>query len=499
MTSTPLQYAEDFVSFVNSSPTPYHAVNSAKRRLLDAGFVELSERETWRSAQLGVSKSVQKGGKYFVTRNGLSIIAFSVGENYKNGDGIAIVGAHTDSPCLRIKPISKKTLEGFIQVGVEQYGGLIAHSWFDRDLLVAGRVFVKEGENGDERYVPRLVNINRPLLRIPTLAIHLNREVNTKFEFNKETKMVPIAGQTALDKNEAKSADKKHSCADDPELQMSPEQFELVQNVILRHNRTLLEVVSAELGVETSQIEDFELLLYDHQKSTIGGLNDEFIFLARLDNLTSCYAAVNGLVELSSGAEAKEGIHMLSLFDHEEIGSVSAQGADSSFLPDVLHRLTGINFGSEQHFDGAETFHEVMSKSFLLSSDQAHGVHPNYSEFYESENRPHLNKGPVIKINANQRYATNSKGIVLIKKVADRAKVPLQLFVVRNDSPCGSTIGPMLSAKLGIRTLDLGNPQLSMHSIRETGGTFDVVRLNDLFKGFYEHYNRLDLQIQAEI
>lgn len=240
-----------------------------------------------------------------------------------------------------------------------------------------------------------------------------------------------------------------------------------MQNVISRHNQSLIELIAKELGVKPQQIEDFELLLYDHQKSEIGGLNDEFIFSARLDNLTSCFAATESLIESADDLANQKGIQLISLFDHEEIGSRSLHGADSSFLPDVLLRLTRIDFEGNVDVD---FFHEVISKSFLLSSDQAHGVHPNYGEAYESQNRPQINLGPVIKINANQRYATNSPGVVLLKKVADKAKVPLQLFVVRNDSPCGSTIGPLLSSKLGIRTLDLGNPQLSMHSIRDWRG-----------------------------
>ncbi|KAI3406780.2 hypothetical protein KGF56_000385 [Candida oxycetoniae] len=496
-----LKYAQDFVDFVNESPTPYHAVDSVKKMLVNEGFEEIVERNNWSK-----SYKLAKNGKYFVTRNGSSIIAFTVGGKYENGNGIAIVGAHTDSPCLRIKPISKRTSEGFITIGVEQYGGLIAHTWFDRDLSVAGRVYVNE----EGQFVPKLLKIDKPLLRIPTLAIHLNREVNTKFEFNKETKLVPIAGQTALDKNENENGKKtaateggnKHSCSDDPNLQMTQEQFESVRNVISRHNKSLIELIAKELNVEPSQIEDFELLLFDHQKSVIGGLNDEFIFSPRLDNLTSCFAATQGLIESVDQLPNEKGIQMISLFDHEEIGSRSSHGADSSFLPDIIQRLAKINFNNvkekESGSGSVDFFHEIVSKSFLLSSDMAHGIHPNYGEAYESQHRPQVNMGPVIKINANQRYATNSPGIVLIKKVADRAKVPLQLFVVRNDSPCGSTIGPLLSSKLGIRTLDLGNPQLSMHSIRETGGTYDVIKLMDLFKSYFENYVDLDSKILCD-
>lgn len=483
-----LEYANKFIDFVNASPTPYHAVQTVKTLLNEAGFIELSERESWAD-----KINPKKNDKFYVTRNGSSIISFTVGNKIKNGDGISIVGAHTDSPCLRIKPISDRTSEGFIQIGVEQYGGLIAHTWFDRDLSIAGRVYIKDGE----KLIPRLLKIDKPLLRIPTLAIHLNRDVNTKFEFNKETKLVPIAGQTQFDTADDKADEdeeftKVHKCSDDPNLQLSDVQFESIQSVITRHNRSLIELIASELEVKVDQIEDFELVLFDHQKSVIGGLNDEFIFSPRLDNLTSCFTATNALIENSVNLKNERGIQLMALFDHEEIGSVSYQGANSSFILEIIQRLSKINFENAAESVGFDLYHEIVSNSFLLSSDQAHGVHPNYSEFYESKNKPQINKGPVIKINANQRYATNSSGIVLIKSIANSAKVPLQLFVVRNDSPCGSTIGPGLSAKLGVRTLDLGNPQLSMHSIRETGGSYDIIHLNNLFKSYFENYSTIN-------
>lgn len=461
-----LEYAQEFVDFVNASPTPYHAVNTVKQMLQSQGFTHLFERDQWSLSNLN------SPGKYFVTRNASSIIAFTIGEkiHQEPAPSFAIIGAHTDSPCLRIKPISDRTEEGFIQIGVEQYGGLIAHTWFDRDLSIAGRVYVKEGE----KYVPRLIKIDKPLMRIPTLAIHLNREVNQKFEFNKEDKLVPIAGQT-------------HSCKDDPNLKMTTEEFESVQSIISRHNSSIIKLIAKELNVEMEQIQDFELLLYDTQKSVIGGLNDEFIFSPRLDNLESCYCSTKGLIESCKTLNEQTGISLISLFDHEEVGSKSAQGADSSFLPDILHRLTT-----------SDIFYSSMSKSFVLSSDMAHGVHPNYKSNYESKNKPELNKGPVIKINANQRYSTNSPGIILMKALGEKHKIPLQLFVVRNDSPCGSTIGPFLASKLGIRTLDLGNPQLLMHSIRETGGTADIKTLVDLFSGYLADYHRLQENIYTD-
>ncbi|ODV70082.1 peptidase M18, aminopeptidase I [Hyphopichia burtonii NRRL Y-1933] len=483
-----LEYANGLVDYVNKSPTPYHAIKTTSSKLVEAGFVQLSERENWNKQE-----KVRKGGKYFVTRNDSSIVAFTVGGEYKEGNGLAIVGGHTDSPCLRLKPKSLIKKHGFIQIGVEQYGGMIAHTWFDRDLSVAGKVYILDSTNG--QLIPKLVKIDKPLLRIPTLAIHLNREANQKFEFDKETKLLPIAGQVSLDKNASTKHDERKSCADDPDLKLTSEQFESVQSVITRHSQSLVELIADELSVSISQIEDFELVLFDHQKSVIGGLNDEFVFSPRLDNLTTCFTATNALIEASKEAnENQDIIRIMALFDHEEIGSVSFTGADSSFLLDIIQRLGKISFDSSSNM--VDNFHQVVSNSFLLSSDQAHGVHPNYSEFYETNHSPHVNLGPVIKINANQRYATNSSGIVLIKRIAEKVKVPLQLFVVKNGSPCGSTIGPMLSAKLGMRTLDLGNPQLSMHSIRETGGSYDVIQLNNLFKGFYLHYNEVDQCLQ---
>jgi aspartyl aminopeptidase len=477
-TSLAAQYAQDFIAFLNSAPTPYHAVSSLKKMLVAAGFTELSERTNW-------GGKVERGHKYFVTRNSSSIIAFAVGAQWVAGNSVAMVGAHTDSPCLKIKPISKRSAEGFIQVGVEMYGGGIWHSWFDSDLSLGGRVMVHE--NG--KYVPKLINIHRPLLKIPTLAIHLDRDVNTKFEFNKETQLLPIAGLT-------NAVTKTSGCCGGEESKISPEQFQSLSSVIERHNEQLVELIASEAGVEVSQVEDFELLLYDHKPSCIGGLHDEFIFSARLDNLTSCFTATQGLIESSTEESLCEesGIRLISCFDHEEIGSSSAQGADSNFLPNILDRITGLS-GISSKDEGSQIHTHILessSKSFFLSSDVAHGVHPNYANKYESNHKPKLGEGPVIKINANQRYMTNSPGIVLLKECAKKAEVPLQLFVVQNASPCGSTIGPILASKTGIRTLDIGNPILSMHSIRETGSSADIERAVKLFESYYEHFSSIE-------
>lgn len=474
MTTETLKSARGFLSFVNSSPTPYHVVANVSSSLKAAGFVEISERQHW-------AGKIQKGGKYFVTRNASSLIAFAVGQKYSPGNSFAMVGGHTDSPVLRIKPISKSKKEGYIQIGVETYGGGIWHTWFDRDLSVAGRVFV----NIDGKLVSKLVKIDKPLLRIPTLAIHLTKDRYVKFEFNKETQFKPIAG---LEESEESSG-----CCKSEDL--SPEEFQSVKDIISRHDKQLLDLVAKKLDVEVSQIEDFELVLFDTQLSVLGGLNDEFIFSPRLDNQVTCYCSMEGIINSSTEdlLKEQEGIQLISLFDHEEIGSLSAQGADSSFLHDVVGRITALTLTPDVDLKGTELpasyFQQAMAKSFMISSDMAHGVHPNYPENYDSLNRPQLNQGPVIKVNANQRYVTNSAGIVLMKRIGSKSTTPMQLFVARNDSPCGSTIGPMISAKMGLRTLDLGNPQLSMHSIRETGGSLDIQLLINLFEKYFEIYS----------
>ncbi|KAJ0426207.1 peptidase M18 [Aspergillus carlsbadensis] len=473
------QPALDFLSFVNASPTPFHAVLSAKQLLAKAGFQEIKEKDSWAS-------TCRPGGKYYLTRNSSTIVAFAVGKKWQPGNPIAMIGAHTDSPVLRIKPVSNKRGEGYIQVGVETYGGGIWHTWFDRDLGVAGRAMVR-AEDGS--IVQKLIKIDRPILRIPTLAIHLERQET--FSFNKETQLFPIAGMIAAELNRTGQPKEEKKNEEGESAEFSP-----LKSITERHHLHIVELIAAEAGVKPNDVLDFEMILFDTQKSCLGGLLEEFIFSPRLDNLNSSYCATAGLIESVSDDSALENestIRLIALFDHEEIGSCTAQGADSNILPAIIRRLSVLPSASGDA-DTATAYEQTLSTSFLLSADMAHGVHPNWSAKYESDHRPEINKGPVIKINANARYATNSPGIVLLQEVARKAAndggegVPLQLFVVRNDSSCGSTIGPMLSAALGARTLDLGNPQLSMHSIRETGGTYDVAHSIRLFKSFFEHY-----------
>ncbi|KAF3937227.1 hypothetical protein ABW19_dt0207453 [Dactylella cylindrospora] len=402
---------------------------------------------------------------------------------------MSIVGAHTDSCALRLKPVSKRTTEGntFMQIGVETYGGGLWHTWFDRDLSMAGRAMIRQS---DGSIVSKLIKIDKPILRVPTLAIHLDRQEN--FAFNKETQLFPILGLIAAELNKDAPVPTEDKM-DTEEEDKSEKPFAPLAAITERHHPAVVKLIAEAAETQPQDVLDFEVILYDTQKGTLGGLNEEFIFSARLDNLGMTYCSIEGLIaslETEDALDNEAGIRVIACFDHEEIGSTTAQGADSNFLPAVASNASA---PVDHLFSPTTTyFEESLIKSFLISADMAHSVHPNYPAKYESHHRPEMNKGTVIKINANARYATNSPGIVLVQECARDAGVPLQLFVVRNDSSCGSTIGPMLSAQMGMRTLDLGNAQLSMHSIRETGGAYDVEHAIKLFKSFFEKYTALE-------
>lgn len=361
-------------------------------------------------------------------------------------------------------------------------------------------MLVRDGD----KFVQKLIKVEKPLLRIPTLAIHLHRQTN--FDPNKEAELFPILGLAAAELNKGSSDATPAATEPADDAMAEDEDFKPLEKMTTRHHPAILDVIASEAGVDVAAVVDFELILYDTQKSCIGGINDEFIFSARLDNLGMTYCSVEGLIKSVKDSSALDNdsiIRMIVCFDHEEIGSTSAQGANSNLLPSVIRRLSVLPGNRDNASDGsyeqvhhegeeATAYEQTLSRSFLVSADMAHAVHPNYSGKYEASHQPAINGGTVIKVNANQRYATNSPGIVLLQECARIAGVPLQLFVVRNDSPCGSTIGPGLAAKLGMRTLDLGNPQLSMHSIRETGGTADVEHAVKLFDGFFESYGQLE-------
>ena len=360
-------------------------------------------------------------------------------------------------------------------------------------------------------------------MRIPNLAIHLDRQ--EAFTPNKETHLFPIAGLAAaeLKRQDQLKQENDETQADERQRQQQQEEaFTPLKAVKQRHHPYLVDLIAEDAGAKPEDVVDFELVLFDTQKACLGGLTDEFIFSARLDNLNQTFCAVQGLIESvseSSALEDESSIRLMAAFDHEEIGSMTAQGAFSTMLPAIIRRLSvlpassfaenesEVSYDKANEPDLATAYEQTLSSSFLISADMAHAVHPNYGAKYEADHRPQINQGPVIKINANARYATNSPGIALLQEVAqmaakggddDQRGVPLQLFVVRNDSSCGSTIGPMLSAHLGARTLDLGNPQLAMHSIRETAGTTDVHHAIRLFCSFFQHYSSLEKTILVD-
>ena len=454
------RFTEKLLAFINESPSPYHAVHNSKKALMGAGFSELKENDPWK---------LELNGKYFFTRNQSCLVAFAVGGEYKAGGGITSIGAHTDCPCLKMKPISKITKQGQTLLGVQCYGGGLWHTWFDRDLALAGRVLVR-GDNGNVQ--SHLVHLTGPCCRVPTLAIHLNREVNEKgFIFNKETQLLPLMA-LGMDEGLDQAA----------------------------HSAMLMNALASAAGCAAADIIDMEIYLADAVPACVGGLQKDMIFAPRLDNLHSSFCGTEALVAASAADALKNAVDvkLLALFDNEEVGSCSNQGALSALLPDLWSRIAcGLgNRTLSSALSAAELVSMVKANSYLLSADMAHACHPNYPEKHEDNHRVKLAGGPVVKINANQRYATTAETGALLFAIAKNHGIAMQQVVVRNDSACGSTIGPLSSANLGIRVADIGAPQLSMHSIREMCAVADVDPSVALFTALYTDFSAIDKTFQ---
>ena len=426
--------AHDLLAYIDASPTPYHAVRETIRRLSAQGYRELDERQPW---------DLKPGDKVYVTRGDTSIAAFHLGTRPVDQAGFKLVGAHTDSPNLRLKPNAQVQRNGYHQLGVEVYGGPLFSTWLDRDLSIAGRVVVAN----EGRPAHHLVDFRRPLLRIPNLAIHLNRTVNTDgLKLNAQDHLVPVLGLERSGAVDLKAM--------------------LVE-----------ELARGGARVAAGDILGFDLCLYDLQPSIRSGAAGEFLHAPRLDNLASSHAGLTALLALSGSGEATRGV---VLYDHEECGSRSAQGAASPFLRDLLERIT------LAHSDGRrDSFHRAIRHSFLVSADMAHAVHPNYASMHEPKHQPLLGAGPVIKSNVNQSYATDGESWAWFALHCREAGVTPQNFVTRTDLGCGSTIGPISAGELGIRTVDVGNPMLSMHSIRELAAAADVAAMISVLRSFY--------------
>jgi aspartyl aminopeptidase len=414
----PEDVAADLLSFIDASPTPYHAVAEAVRRLVAAGFSAVSPLEEWTNPP----------AKGFVARDG-ALVAWAAPE----GGGMApfrIVGAHTDSPNLRIRPQPDTGRAGWRQLGVEVYGGALVNSWLDRDLGLAGRVAVRTSSpDGADRVELRLVRVDRPVLRIPQLAIHLDRDINER--------------GLLLDR----------------QLHLTP-----VWSVGAPEPGGFARFLAGEMGVDADQVAAWDVMVHDVTKGTFAGRDRELLSAPRLDNLCSCHAAVTALAARAGDASS---IAVAALYDHEEIGSTSATGADGGFLATILERITLARGGTRaDHL-------RALAGSSCLSADMAHATHPNYPERHEPDHPVIVNGGPVVKINVNQRYATDGRTQAGFEQACADAGVPFQRFVSRGNMPCGSTIGPITAARLGIPTVDVGVAQLGMHSVRELCGSAD--------------------------
>jgi aspartyl aminopeptidase len=418
---------ERLLDFLRCSPTPWHAVASMASRLEAAGYRRLDEREPWR---------LVPGERVYATRNDSSIIALQLPEGELAT--LRMIGAHTDSPGLRLKPNAAQTSAGWLQLGVETYGGVLLAPWYDRDLGLAGRIHVR---HPDGRLEGLLLHVDRPVAIIPSLAIHLDRDVNQGRPINPQTQMAPVFLQGG------ESADLE---------------------------RLLRGWIAEQHGLGEVELLDFELGFHDMQPPARVGVAGELIASARLDNLLSCFMGLEALL----ASDGRQGA-LLVANDHEEVGSASACGAQGPFLGDVLRRVSEQLGGG-----GEEAFIRLIQASRMISCDNAHALHPNFTDKHDATHGPALNGGPVIKVNANQRYATNSATAAMFRDLCREVGVPVQTFVTRADMGCGSTIGPITATELGVPTLDVGAPQWAMHSIRETAGAGDVAYLTRVLTAF---------------
>lgn len=418
----------DLARFIDASPMPYQASAEVQRRLVDAGFTELREGDAWK---------LEPGRGHFVVRADTTVVAFRVGTRAPAETGFSMVGAHIDSPNLRVKPNAETTTMGYRQLAVEIYGGAILASWPDRDLGLAGRVVLQTGKRRAQ--TTALVTIRRPIARVANLAIHLNRKINDDgLKLDKQRHMPPILGLDDTAEDEVWS---------------------------------LRALLSDELGVAMDEIVTFDLGFFDVQPCAVGGIHEEFLFAPRLDNLGSSHAGLAALLEASRRTPAAQSSWILALYDHEECGSQSLQGAMGTVLRDVASRIAVSH--PKAGTNAPEEILRALARSFLVSADMAHAVHPNYVESHEPDHRPRLNHGPVVKRNDNQRYATDGDTAARFIACCRDAGFDPQVFVARSDGPCGTTIGPIAAAATGVAVVDVGNPMLSMHSAREACGAWD--------------------------
>lgn len=464
---SPLDYAYDFLSFMNSNPTEFHAVAAIRKTLEQYGFEYLSERSDW----FGGSESVVPG-KYYTVRNGSSVAAFVVGDEWTPAEGVGIAGCHLDALTIKLKPLSivptSQENGGYLRLGVAPYSGTLGSNttWWDRDLGLAGRLIVQRKDKVESV----LVKLDHPIGRIPTLAPHYGAVAQGPF--NPETNMVPIIGLDSED-------------SEVPE----PTEDEQESPVVGFHDIRVLRAVASAAGVAVADILEVELQLYDFHSGVLGGLDREFLICGRIDDKLCTYAALHGLLDAET--IDPKGFNMVAFFDNEEIGSLTRQGAKGGLVEHVIDRvLSPVSNGS----DAAANKRLLLANSYFVSADMTHAVNPNFADVYLDLHKPKLNVGMVLKYNTNMANTTDAVSAALIRKVARQSGNKLQFFHVRNDSRSGGTIGPTVSSALGVRAIDVGIPQLAMHSVRATTGTRDVYLGVKFFKGFFELWKAADRQ-----
>lgn len=424
---------EGLMEFMNASVCNFFAVKTLREMLDAEGFQCLDARDKW---------ALAPGGRYYTIKNNTAIFAFIVGE----GDaaaGFKIISAHSDSPCFRVKPHPEMLCDGgIVKLNTEVYGGPILYTWFDRPLSLAGRVLLRS----DDPLNPetRLLRITRPLLTIPHLAIHFNRAVNEGNPLSKQKDMLPVIG-----------------CV----------------NSAMERDGLLLRIIADELGVDKGEIIDFDMSLYDTTEANLGGLNNEFISCGRLDDLLMVHAAASALLDT---VESQRMTRVMAIFDNEETGSGTKQGAASPVLEHILRRIVACQGGNE------EDYMRAVARSFMVSADNAHAVHPNYPEKHDPTNHPVIGGGPVIKINANCKYMTDADSAAVFKTICDQAGVPCQYFVNHSDVAGGSTLGNILTSQIPLRGVDMGNALWAMHSVRETASTADHLYAISAFTRFFD-------------
>mgnify|MGYP000249851281 CR=1 FL=1 len=415
------EQVEALLDFIDESPSAFHAVKSIENKLISFDFKALKETDIW---------NIKPGGRYYIIRDDSSIICFVLGKKLLTETGYRILGAHTDSPGLKIKPNAVKNSDGLLRLGVEIYGGPILATFTDRDLSIAGRISYKTEEG---HIASKLVKFDQALLRLPNLAIHMNRKVNEEgLKLHKQNELALILSAAVEEQLSAKY---------------------------------LHELLANASGIDADKILSWELNVYDTQKGSFWGDQQQFYADSQLDNLASCHAGIHAM--LNESTLDSDTTLVCALFDHEEIGSESTKGANGCFLPDTLQRIAFASNVNE------EDYQRALAKSFMISADMAHAYQPNFPSAYEPEHKVTVNKGPVIKVNANHRYSSESISEAMFIQWCEMSDVPYQTYSHRTDIPCGSTIGPITSAKLGVRSIDVGNPMWAMHSIRESAGVED--------------------------